>query len=175
VKSNRQFVILFKGLSAGKHDFVFDVDDRFFDDFEGSEITKGNLKVFVELLKSVNFLELNFKLEGSVVVTCDRCLDEFDLPIKYITKLYVKFGENTEDQNDEIIMLSYSESEIDVKQFIYEYVHLSLPYKRVHPNNKKGRSTCNAEMLKKLGEYSVRDHTDTSTPWDSLKNLMNKN
>ena len=173
MKSNRQFVIPFKGLSAGNHDFVFDVDKRFFDDFEGSEINEGKIKVFVNLTKTVNFLELNFRLEGNVLVTCDRCLDEFELPIEYLTKLYVKFGDVTDDQNDEIIMLSYSEGELDIKQFIYEYIHLSLPYKRVHPNDKKGKSTCNAEMLKKLGEYTVKEHTET--PWDDLKKLMNKN
>jgi len=173
VKSNRQFVILFKGLSAGNHDFVFDVDKRFFDDFEGSEIKEGKINVFVNLAKTANFLELSFRLKGSVLMTCDRCLDEFELPIEYLTKLYVKFGDATDVQDDEIIMLPYSESELDIKQFIYEYVHLSLPYKRVHPNDKKGKSTCNAEMLKKLGEYSVKEHTET--PWDDLKKLMNKN
>jgi uncharacterized metal-binding protein YceD (DUF177 family) len=160
-------------LSAGNHDFVFDIDKKFFDDFEGSEIKEGKVNVLVNLTKTANFLELNFRLEGTLLATCDRCLDEFELPIEYLTKLYVKFGDITDDQNDEIIMLPYSEGELDIKQFIYEYIHLSLPYKRVHPNDKKGKSTCNTEMLKKLGEYTVKEHTET--PWDDLKKLMNKN
>ena len=172
MKSDRRFVILFRGLAQGKHDFVFDVDNEFFDGFEGSEISIGKVFVSVGLSKTVNLLELDFSLKGSVTVMCDRCLDEFEMPIEYQTKLFVKFGDISEEQDDEVIILSQADGELDIKQHIYEYIHLSLPYKRVHPD-KQGKSTCNKEMLKKLSEYSIREHTET--PWDDLKNLMNKN
>jgi len=153
---------------------VFDIDDTFFDDFEQSEITKGKVHIEVMLDKKTNMLEFDFALAGDVMVTCDRCLDEFEMPMEYESKLFVKFGEETEEQTDEIIVLAHSEFEIDVAQFIYEFVHLSLPYKRVHPFDNKGRSTCNKEMLKKLDEYIIRENDhDTDPRWDDLKNFMN--
>jgi uncharacterized protein len=174
VKSNRQFIIPFKGLKVGRHNFVFDIDDTFFDDFEQSEITKGKVHVEVDLEKKTNMLELYFSLAGDVMITCDRCLDEFEMPIEYDSELFVNFGDITEEQTDEIIVLAHSEFEIDVAQYIYEFVHLSLPYKRVHPLDKKGRSTCNKEMLKKLDEYIIRENDNNNDPrWDDLKNLMN--
>jgi uncharacterized metal-binding protein YceD (DUF177 family) len=96
------------------------------------------------------------------------------MPIEYDSELFVNFGDTTEEQTDEIIVLAHNEFEIDVAQYIYEFVHLSLPYKRVHPLDKKGRSTCNKEMLKKLDEYIIRENDNNNDPrWDDLKNLMN--
>ncbi|HEY4784705.1 MAG TPA: DUF177 domain-containing protein [Bacteroidales bacterium] len=174
MKPNRQFVIPFKGLKVGKHSFVYDIDDKFFDDYEESEITQGKVHVVVDLDKKTNLLELQFELSGNVMVTCDRCLDEFEMPIAYNAELFVKFGDISEEQTDEIIVLSHNEFELDVAQYIYEFVHLSLPYKRVHPADSKGRSTCNKEMLKKLNEYIIRENDENNDPrWDDLKNLLN--
>ena len=174
MKSNRQFIIPFKGLKVGKHNFVYDIDDTFFDDYEQSEITKGNIHVEVDLDKKANMLELYFSIEGDVLVICDRCLDEFEIPIDYETELFVKFGDVSEEQTDEIIVLSHNEFELDVAQYIYEFVHLSLPYKRVHPDDSRGRSTCNKEMLKKLDEYIIRENDENKdSRWDDLKNLLN--
>jgi uncharacterized protein len=176
VKSNRQFVIPFKGLKLGKHDFVFDIDDKFFDGFEGSEIHKGTINVEVILDKKASMLEFDFSLNGSVLVSCDVCLDNVEIPIEYDTKLFARFGDVTEEQTDEIIVLSHAEHEINVAQYIYEFCHLSLPYRRVHPADKDGNSTCNKEMLKKLEEYIVHeDHEETDPRWDDLKNLLNHN
>lgn len=174
MKSNRQFIIPFKGLKVGRHSFVYDIDDTFFDDYENSEITKGNIHVEVDLEKRTSMLEFYFNIEGTVMVTCDRCLDEFEMPIAYEANLFVKFGDVTEEQTDEIIVLSHNEFELDIAQDIYEFIHLSLPFKRVHPDDKNGNSTCNKEMLKKLEEYIVRDQNNTNnSPWNDLKNLTN--
>lgn len=173
MKSNRQFVIPFKGLKTGKHDFAFDIDDHFFEDFKESEVTKGNVHVDVLLDKKTNMLEISFDLKGKVMVACDRCLDDVEMPIDFKAKLYVKFGDVTEEQTDEIIVLSHNETELDIAQDIYEYVHLALPYKRVHPDDEKGESTCNKEMLQKLKEYLTDRNEDTDPRWDGLKNFMN--
>ncbi|MDP4207418.1 MAG: DUF177 domain-containing protein [Bacteroidota bacterium] len=176
MKSNRQFVIPFKGLKIGKHEFVFDIDDKFFEDFPESEITKGNVHVEVELDKKSTMLQFEFRLTGSATVICDRCLDNLELPVEYETELFVNFGDETEEQTDEIIVLSHNEYELDIAQFIYEYIHFSLPYKRVHPDDENGESTCNKEMLKKLDEYIIHENENNTDPrWDDLKNLLNQN
>jgi uncharacterized protein len=176
MKSNRQFVIPFKGLKIGEHDFFFDVDDKFFADFQESEISKGNVKVVIHLDKKVNMLRLEFIIDGVVSIMCDRCLDDFDLPIAFKTNLFIKFGDVTEEQTDEILVLSHNEFELDVSQYIYEYTHLSLPYRRIHPDDENGLSTCNKEMLKRLDDYLFDEKNENTDPrWDDLKNLTNNN
>ena len=74
-----------------------------------------------------------------------------------------------------LLLLPADEHELDLKQYIYEYIHLALPIKRVHPDDKNGKSTCDPEMLKKLKEHIVNNENENDPRWDELKKLMNNN
>ncbi len=176
VKRHSQYVIGYKGLSNDLHQFDFKVGDKFFEDFENSEIQKGDIDVHVILNKKTLILEFEFDLHGKVLLTCDRCLDEFEMDIEYHTVLYAKFGEENREETDELLILSLQESDIDLSQYIYEYIHLSLPYKRVHPLDKKGNPICNKEMLKRLEGLSINEDKSRNDPrWDDLKRIFNNN
>lgn len=176
MKRQSQYVIAYKGLKDGLHLFDFKVDDLFFESFEESEIEKGDVNIHVSLNKKPTILEFLFEIDGRVTVSCDRCLDPVELEIEYEAPLYVKFGEETHEETDELYVISEQETEIDLAQFIYEFVHLSLPYRRVHPDDENGNSTCNKEMLKRLEELSVNEEKpDTDPRWNNLKDLFNNN
>lgn len=164
----------FKGLKEGKHLFDFDIDNTFFALFEESEVKQGQLKVQLELTKQSTLLILSFSTKGKVRLTCDRCLEEYDQEISNESKLYVKFGQEAEDLDDNIIVLPFEEHQINVAQYIYELVILGLPIKRVHPNDKKGNSTCDPEMLAKLDEYLIKeaDEEPVDERWSELKKLL---
>ena len=118
----RQYSIPFRGLKEGKHSFHFDLDDKFFDYFESSEVKQGEILARIDLEKHSQFLELHFHLSGIVLVTCDRCLDSFPLDITHQARLYVRFGEETFEQSDEILILADSENEIRLEQYFYEFI-----------------------------------------------------
>jgi uncharacterized metal-binding protein YceD (DUF177 family) len=176
VKDLRKYVIPFTGLKEGRHEFGFDVDDSFFEHFESSEITEGTLYVNVILVKKQQVLELDFDINGQVKTVCDRCLDEFYFPLAYQGKLFFKFGEESYELTDEIIILAASEHEINISQFIYEFIHLALPYRRIHPDI-NGVSGCNSEMIQKLYELRTDDKRNAgqSVTWDKLKEITDKN
>jgi uncharacterized metal-binding protein YceD (DUF177 family) len=176
VKRQSQYVIAYKGLKDGLHLFDFKVDDLFFETFENSEVGKGNADIHITLNKKPAILEFLFEVKGNVSVPCDRCLDPVDMDIEYEAPLYVKFGEDTHEETDELFIISEHETEIDLSQFIYEFIHLSLPYRRVHPDDENGNSTCNKEMLKRLEELSVNEvKTENDPRWNNLKDLFNNN
>ncbi|MCK4361636.1 MAG: DUF177 domain-containing protein, partial [Bacteroidales bacterium] len=77
----KQFVIRFSGLSIGNHQYKFIIDEKFFEKFDFSEIKNGKITVDLLLNKQENVLILNFIINGTVNVTCDRCLEPFDLDI----------------------------------------------------------------------------------------------
>lgn len=158
------------GLSIGGHLYKFDVTDEFFDEFDYSEIKKGNIKVELSLQKQSSMLILAFHIRGMVNVACDRCLDNFDLPIKENYQLIVKIGNEVLD-NDEIISIPESENEIDIAPYIYEYIILSLPYRRIHSPEGKG---CNEEVIKKLGEISSNQKKEIDPRWEKLTHLGDK-
>lgn len=176
MKRQSQYVIEYKGLRDGLHHFDFKVDDAFFESFEESEIESGNVNIHVTLNKKSTILEFLFELKGDVVVPCDRCLDPVKMEVEYQAPLYFKFGEDTHEETDELYIISEQEPEIDLSQFIYEFVHLSLPYRRVHPDDENGNSTCNEDMLKRLADLSVNEEkSDTDPRWNNLKDLFNNN
>jgi len=171
------YTLPFSGLKEGIHLFDFAVDDRFFAEFEESEISKGSVTVQVKLEKRSTYLRLNFILKGEVELICDRCLDYYLQPIKSSYPMLVKFSETETDDGDEVIYIHPGAHEVEVANLIYEFIVLSIPIRHVHPDGKKGESHCNPEMLHKLDEYKAPDLTD-NTPvdprWNDLKKIIDK-
>ncbi|MFC2152180.1 DUF177 domain-containing protein [Bacteroidota bacterium] len=172
-----KYRIVYQGLSEGTHEFEFEIDDMFFDSLEYSDIKKGDLKVTVLLNKKSTFLELYFQIEGFIELTCDRCLDQYNQQIEYNGKLYVKFSENEDELAEDIICLLPTDHELDISHYIYESINLSIPLKRVHPDDKEGSITCNPEMLEKLNNYKTDEPAgeDIDPRWEDLRNLMSNN
>lgn len=145
-----KYNIPYKGLSLGSHTFEFEVDDRFFQAFEHSELHRGHGRVRIELEKQSRMLSLAFDMTGEVEVACDRCLEEFMLPFAYRGTLQVRFSETEKESDGEIMWISPNETELSLAQYIYGSINLSLPYQRVHPTDAAGKSLCNADMLSRF-------------------------
>jgi uncharacterized metal-binding protein YceD (DUF177 family) len=181
MKVNKEFLIPFAGLKLGKHQFEFEINKAFFDDFEFDEYKDVNIKVNLVLEKKSTMLELSFKHKGTVNVPCDVTTEDFDLAVKGKLTLIVKFGEEFNNDNDEMLILPHGEYQVDVSQYIYEMIVLSVPTKRVHPGVKDG--TVAADILNKLNELTPKEKQkkqkkeettkeNTDPRWDELKKLL---
>ncbi len=171
-----KFVIKHRNLKEGTFNYKFDIDDSFFKIYPESEIQKGKIQVNTELSVTKNLLTFNISLNGTVKLQCDRCLDDFDFKIKYDTILYVDFGNQNSDLSDadNRITISNLSEEIVLDKHFYDYLHLSLPYKRIHSNNENGNPACNVEMLKKIKKYTSEKKEEIIDPrWEKLKSLYN--
>ena len=176
LKPLQQFSIPFTGLKIGKHQFDFEIDNRFFDAFEYSLVKKGNLKAGVELDKQETMLILQFHIEGTIILDCDKCLAEFEAPISIDERQIVKFAEDELESDDlEIIVLSRKESEINVSELIYEFITVSVPYIKVCEQNGNGQK-CDQEMIARLESLSVgtqkeEEEQNDDPRWAALKKL----
>jgi|WetSurMetagenome_2_1015567.scaffolds.fasta_scaffold386176_1 uncharacterized protein len=159
------------GLREGRYTYDFGLGNDFFEAFEESEIRKGSLRADVTLDKRGSLLELSISIKGEVEVICDRCLEFFPLKISSANKLFIKAGEDWDDSDPEMLTMPVDEHQIDLSHFFYEYIHLALPIQRIHPDDNEGRSTCDPEMLKKLGEHVIENKKATDPRWDGLKKL----
>jgi uncharacterized metal-binding protein YceD (DUF177 family) len=168
-----KYVINFGSLSKGIHEFVFEVDDSFFEHFENSVVQKVNADVLVTLEKEDTMLLLDFTIEGTATLPCDRCLDELTIDLEGYNELIVKFGEEAEEESEDVVVLPVKAHEMDVSQFIYEYITMLIPIRNVHPDDEDGNSTCNPSALKELEKYRV--HEEEQKPidprWEALKNI----
>jgi uncharacterized metal-binding protein YceD (DUF177 family) len=69
-----------------------------------------------------------------------------------------------------MITMPLDEHEIDLVSFFYEYIHLALPIKRIHPDDEKGNSTCNPEMIRKLNDHLIQVRVKPIRDGMTLKN-----
>ena len=170
-----RLIIPFKGLKDGWHNFVFKIDNKFFESLEYSEIKEGNLTLDIKLYKSSHHLLLEYYANGFINISCDRCLDYFDLKFENSGKFYVKFSNENEDSDEECITISSNAEIVDFTHYIYESLILGLPSQRLHPLNAKGKSTCNKEMLQKLKQFYTQKkrNKEIDTRWEKLKEINN--
>ncbi len=169
---SRDYVIEFGSLPLGEHEFEFETDDSFFQQFENSIIQHGSVDVLVVLEKKSNMLLLDFTLEGSVMVTCDRCLDDLELHLQGYSELIVKLGEAAAEESEDVIVIPSTEHRLDLAQLIYEYTSIIIPMRNVHPDDENGVSTCNPEILRDIERHQHAEPTDETDPrWEMLKKI----
>jgi uncharacterized protein len=120
-------------LANGEHSFEFDFDSAFFSLFEDSVIENGNGTVKVDLNITPMLITLNFHLEGEIELVCDRSLDTFMYPVSEDNELRIKYGDHWEELSEEILLIPTNTQKIDVGQFVYEFISLAIPMKKLHP------------------------------------------
>lgn len=111
-----------------------------------------------------------------------------EIPVETKNRLVVKFGDEYAEENDEVVVIPFSEGAINLAWFIYEFIALAIPMKHVHAPGK-----CNKSMSSKLKKHTARssaddedleddtvdddismeDDSDSIDPrWDALKGLV---
>ncbi|MDD3989059.1 MAG: DUF177 domain-containing protein [Bacteroidales bacterium] len=167
--AEREYVIMVKGLSNGRHNLSFRVDKELFAGFGNTQILDASIVAELSLLKAAELIEIECNITGNLVTECDRCLEELTLPVETNAKLIVKFDRRESGiESDEIIVLDPAESELDISQFLYDYICLSLPIKRVHKDG-----NCNPDMISRLeGPDPEPAQNGVNSPFDSLNEMI---
>ena len=170
VDITKQFDIQFSGLGLGTHTFEYDLDNQYFESFEYSDMRSGEVKVRLDLDRQERMMVLEFSFEGLVEVMCDRCADYYHQKVSGNEKLIIKVVAEPEEDTEDIVYISESQYMINVSHYIYEFIELSLPMRRIHPET--GDEICNQETLEKLEQIRITEEIDPR--WEALKN-MNSN
>jgi len=172
----KDYTIPFVGLKIGKHQFEYEIDNSFFELFDFQEFNAADVKVDLLLSKKANMLELDFEVQGKVNLDCDLTLEPYDQEIENELRIVVKFGDDYEEVNEELLILPHGEFEVEIQQYIYEAIVLALPAKRIHPGVEDG--TLDSEMLNKLQELKpqtsdqreeTKDEDEIDPRWEKLK------
>ncbi|MBO6605303.1 DUF177 domain-containing protein [Psychroserpens sp.] len=177
MKPLKEFMIPFVGLKLGKHHFDYQIDKSFFEYFEYEDFSNVEVNTTLQLEKKTTLLELHFEISGHVNVNCDLTNEPYDQDVKGEFDLVVKFGEAYNDEFEDILIIPHGEYEINVAQYIYELIILSMPAKRIHPGVEDG--TLDSDILKKLEELSPKglneakeSSEDIDPRWNTLKKLL---
>ena len=185
-----KYKIELKNMKADSAKYEFTLDNQFFVDLDGPEVQKGKLAVELNVKKTSGVFLLDFQTEGFVIVPCDRCLDEMELPVSTSDKLKVKLGSSFAEEGD-IVVVPEEDGYINIAWFLYEFIALNIPMKHVHAPGK-----CNKGMVGKLSKHlrtSADDEDDDDIAvelpegdvsegpqeidprWNELKKILNNN
>ena len=178
------FKLPLKSLGTGTHNFEYHLDKQFFANMENSDIHGADLDVKLTVVYNGEFYDLDFVITGEVTLICDRCLDDLHYPIEAAYHIVVKYGEDYNDDNDEVLEIPVGDAYLNVAYMIYDTVVLAIPIKHVHPQGKCNRQM--SAMLKKhrattgdedaeLENEPLDDSAPAEAPadprWDALRKL----
>jgi uncharacterized metal-binding protein YceD (DUF177 family) len=171
----RDFEIAFVGLKPGSHEFDFDITDRFFESFQQQDFRHCKAKVKLTLEKNNGFMMLRFEIGGSLEVTCDRCngqlpldlWDEFRMTVKMVEEPEVM---NMQEDDPDVYYIGRGESHLDVANWIYEFINLSIPMQKSCGFEKMNGPHCNPSALDALKKMKPDDTEKRDNPiWKGLE------
>ena len=176
----RAFEIAFVGLKPGIHEFVYEIDDTFFVENEGRDFSNCNAKIKVQLDKKPSFMLLKFEIGGKAEVICDRCNNTLGVDLWDEFNMVVKMVDNPEQMNEQeddpdIYYISRTESHLNLNEWIYEFVSLSIPMQKTCSEEEFGGPKCNKEVLEKLKALEANEKGDNAnTIWKGLEKFKKK-
>ncbi len=117
--------------------------------------------------KSESLIEGEFKIELRVTLECDRSLEAFPFDINRQEQLIFKFGDEDAELDDNIVMIHRDTQRLDLAHYIYEFIHMSIPMKRLHP--RFGEDTDEDELIYTSEKNDKVNEVDPR--WEQLKSL----
>ena len=152
------FVIPLNDWAAGERKFHSHAGLEFFQMFDNTEILDAGVDVEIRVVKEGNHkVEADLHFSGTVTVPCDRCLEPLAVPV--------------EGHPSEVFKLDTVTEDWDLSQAVYDYICLSLPLQRVHPEGE-----CNPDTVRFLGQEERKDEeaeaNDANSPFAALKGLF---
>lgn len=175
MSSRREYEIAFVGLRPGLHVFEYRIDDAFFEDFQQQDFYNCNAHVKLILEKSTGaFMRLKFEVGGTLEVVCDRCsnnlplqlFDEFSITVKMIEEPDVM---NDQEEDPDVYYIGKTESHLDVKVWIYEFINLTIPMQKTCGYEAMDGPYCNAAARDLLNRIRAAEDAKENPIWSDLK------
>lgn len=174
----RDFDIAFVGLKPGLHSFEYDIDDRFLEEYGPQDFNHTKVHILLQLEKNTGFMILKFEVGGTVEVQCDRCGNRLPLELWDEFEVLVKMTDNADQMNEEeedpdVFYIPRTESHLNVKNWLFEFINLSIPMHKMCKESEMGGPYCNKEVLARLAKMNPKPAKDQSI-WKDLDQFRNE-
>ena len=135
-KAFRKFEISIFNLSNKVHEYRFPINETLIGLFEQSIAERGEGNCEVTLTRSETMMTLHFNLKARVELICDISVKPFWHDIAVEKDIMVKFGEEKAELSEDVIVIPWDTQFFNVAEYIYQFLLLSIPMKRIHPDIK---------------------------------------
>ncbi|MBC6990298.1 DUF177 domain-containing protein [Hymenobacter sp. BT491] len=175
MKKDAQFDLAIAKLAFKTHHFAFELGRAFFEQFDQSLIQEGDLHADLDLTKTDRLLTLDFHIKGTVRLTCDRSLEEFDQPIDVQHQLLVRYGDQDLELDEDVLQITPDTQTLPVAQHLFDYIGLAIPMKKLHPrfqNEPDENPEADSKLIFSTRSDADENDDESSDPrWDALRNL----
>ena len=158
-------------LNLGQHEFRFQIEDQFFELFDYSLIDRGSLSASIVLDKKTTFISMTFQIYGTIELVCDRSLEHFDYDLSIENEMVFKYGDEAKVVSDEIEIITSNTQRINVANYLYEFIGVSIPMKKLHP---RFADESEENQIIFSSDCDEEEKTDIDPRWNELKKLKNK-
>jgi uncharacterized metal-binding protein YceD (DUF177 family) len=161
-------------LKNQEYQYEFRIGPSFFIHFEGSEIEKSSLDCLIVLRKAEGFIEAKFHIHGKIELECDRSLEKFHHSLHLDKRIVYKFGEEDREIDDEVELISQNRSSLDMSKYIYEFISMGIPMKKLHPRYKNEDQDYEEDLYYTSTDDNAQQEDDKGEidpRWEALKKL----
>lgn len=175
MSNRREFEIAFVGLKPGIHLYEYKVEDKFFVAYGEQDFSNCSTNIKLSLDKKSGFILLKFDIDGTVDAGCDKCgntlplqlWDEFNIIVKMVDDPNMM---NEQEEDPDIYYISRGESHLQIADWVFEFINLSIPLQKRCKPEELGGLKCNIEVLDKLKKMEEEATKDSSpTLWKGLE------
>jgi len=156
-----EYKLPLKSIAPGIHEFEYRLGKTFFENMESADIHDADLTVNLNVTYKSDIYTLHFHITGTITLICDRCLDDMVQDVDTVYNLTVRYGEDYNDDSDELLVIPESDNYLNVAYMIYDTVALTIPIKHVHPLGK-----CNRQMSAMLKKHRANLPDDEDSEFD---------
>lgn len=163
-------------LTDGEHNFDFKEKLESFK-YEGITLP-SDVEVKAVLYKSAGQITINADIKGKYILTCDRCVEEYETEFNIPFYMIYKFEQDDDlvksDVDDTIKFVSPKTVFIELDADVTEYIILSVPMKHT-PEEKDDVCTLCGRNINELFKREEPEEEKENPVWEKLKNLKNNN
>lgn len=180
----KAYTLSVAGLSLGMHNFGYELNNEFLDQFEQDLLNTIDIKVDLNLEKAERHMVLSFAFKGHFTSNCDRCLNPVQLAVDFEDSIIVRMDSQAQEKedDDEIWWIKDETEQIDLSQYFYDCLMLQRPLRLICPLDSEGRETCDPKVLSLLEDTEETESSISTSPLskecleqlDSLRKLSSK-
>jgi uncharacterized metal-binding protein YceD (DUF177 family) len=173
MSGRRDYDIAFVGLKPGVTVFNYALGDEFFEAEKPSDFQDCHAQVKLSLDKHPGFMQLKFEIGGTTEMQCNRCGNPLEINLWDDFEVVVKLVDNPEEMNEnnddpDVFFIARTDSHLNVKDWLSEFIQLSMPTYPACDEREMGGPKCNKEVLAML-QKSTENEENTSNPiWKGL-------
>lgn len=170
----RKYDIAIRQLENRLHEFRFEIDEEFFSIFQQDLVKKGKVDSLVKIDKHETFMDIKVHLQGVVELICDRSLEKFNFPIELEKEVFFKFGPEPKELSDEVFVITTDTPGINLAQFFYEFIALSIPIKKLHPKFQSTQDESENHLVYSSqtdNSFAETEKENFDPRWEELKKL----